>query len=107
MLPGLRPEISATNSSPVATDLPFTETIVSPVNKPALAAGPFGVTLAMVTPLETPYTRCTAGLGTALNSTPIDPRDTLWSGPINWLYTWTTVFDGMAKPTPWYPPPLV
>ena len=38
-------------SSPV---LPFTDTMVSPVFRPAFSAGPLGVMLAMVTPLLTP-----------------------------------------------------
>ena len=32
---------------------------------------------------------------------PMEPRVTLWLGPMRSLYTATTVLDGMAKPMPW------
>src|SRR5260370_36478447 len=42
------------------------------------------------------------GFGWAGNWMPMGPRDTRWSGPISWLYTVATVFEGMANPTPAY-----
>ena len=41
-VPGFSAEISATSSSPFFTGLPLTETMVSPVLRPAFSAGPFG-----------------------------------------------------------------
>ena len=73
------------NSASDFTSLPLTVVMVSPTLSPAFSAGPLGVMSAMVTPLLTPYTRATAGFGMALNCTPMEPRDTLCSGPISWL----------------------
>src|SRR5208283_1289064 len=83
--PGLREAMSATNSAPLVTFFPSTVVMVSPTFSPAWSAGLPATTLETVTPDPLPYTRAMAGFSTASNIMPIDPRETLCSGPVSWL----------------------
>ena len=53
--------------------------------QPCLVRRTAATTLETVTPDPEPYTRAIAGFSTASNMMPIEPRETLCSGPVNWL----------------------